>query len=44
MPGAAPPAVESVGDNPVRLWGLTMAERIRRIATASGLPCTGPGG
>jgi phosphatidylglycerophosphate synthase len=31
------PVVASVGSNPVRLWGLTMAERVRRIAAAAGL-------
>ena len=37
MPEAPNPAVETVGDNPVRLWGLPMAERVRRIAAAAGL-------
>jgi len=32
-----PLTVETVGDNPVRLWGLTMAERTRRLARAAGL-------
>jgi phosphatidylglycerophosphate synthase len=32
------PEVVLVGDNPVRLWGLTMAERVRRIARARGFP------
>lgn len=31
------PAWETIGANPVRLWGLTMPERIRRLATSSGL-------
>ncbi|PEQ12301.1 phosphatidylglycerophosphate synthase [Novosphingobium sp. PC22D] len=31
------PDVETVGDNPTRLWGLTMHERTRRLAKASGL-------
>lgn len=30
------PVVASVGSNPVRLWGLSMAERVRRIAEAAG--------
>jgi phosphatidylglycerophosphate synthase len=30
------PAVESVGDNPVRIWGMSNAERLRRMAAASG--------
>jgi len=37
MASSAPPTVASVGDNPTRLWGLTMAERLRRIARAQGL-------
>ncbi|MCA1662198.1 MAG: CDP-alcohol phosphatidyltransferase family protein [Novosphingobium sp.] len=42
---AAPLTVETVGDNPVRLWGLTMPERVRRIARAAGLASGGaPGG
>lgn len=36
--------VETVGSNPVRLWGLTMDERVRRIARASGLDETGSPG
>jgi phosphatidylglycerophosphate synthase len=31
------PAIESVGSNPTRLWGLTMDERTRRIGNASGM-------
>ena len=31
------PAVVTLGENPVRLWGLTMAERVARIARAAGL-------
>lgn len=31
------PAIESVGSNPVKLWGLTMEERTRRIGNASGM-------
>lgn len=30
-------AVETIGDNQTRLWGLTMTERVRRIARATGL-------
>ena len=30
-------AVRTIGDNPTRLWGLTMPERVRRIGAASGL-------
>jgi phosphatidylglycerophosphate synthase len=37
---AIPPVVTSVGSNPVRLWGLTMAERVRRIASAAGFAFT----
>ncbi|MDE8653755.1 CDP-alcohol phosphatidyltransferase family protein [Novosphingobium album (ex Liu et al. 2023)] len=29
--------VETIGENPTRLWGLTMPERVRRIARAAGL-------
>ena len=36
------PALTPVGDNPVRLWGMTNAERVRRIARAQGLE-GGPG-
>lgn len=32
------PPVETVGSNAVRLWGLTMAERVARIARAAKLP------
>jgi len=35
------PSVETIGDNPTRLWGLTMPERVGRIAAAAGL-ATGP--
>ena len=41
-------AAASIGANPVRLWGLTMAERSARIARAAGLeadpaaPASGP--
>jgi phosphatidylglycerophosphate synthase len=31
------PSIEPVGQNPVRLWGLAMAERARRIGRAVGL-------
>ena len=47
-PATTPPLpLESVGANPVRLWGLTMPERVGRIARAAGLepatsPATGP--
>ncbi|MEZ5688451.1 MAG: CDP-alcohol phosphatidyltransferase family protein [Caenibius sp.] len=36
----AKPAVMSVGENPTRLWGLSMAERTRRLAASAGLPFT----
>ncbi len=32
-----PLPVETIGDNDTRLWGLTMGERVRRIAVAAGL-------
>lgn len=35
-PKKSPLIVQSVGDNPTKLWGLTMAERTRRIAEANG--------
>ncbi len=35
------PALVVVGDNPTRLWGMTNAERIRRIAAAQGYDGTG---
>ena len=28
-------AVDTMGDNPTRLWGLSMGERVRRIAAAA---------
>jgi phosphatidylglycerophosphate synthase len=31
------PACETIGSNPVRLWGLTMTERVSRLAASSGL-------
>lgn len=31
------PACETVGANPVRLWGLAMDERVRRLAASAGL-------
>jgi hypothetical protein len=39
--------VATIGENPVKLWGLTMAQRVARIARAAGLdpveaPPTGP--
>ena len=37
MNKVARPEVVPVGDNPVRLWGMTNAERVRRIACSSGL-------
>jgi phosphatidylglycerophosphate synthase len=38
MAETAPPlAVETIGENSTLLWGLTMAERVRRIARAAGL-------
>lgn len=40
MTAAALP-VETVGENPVRLWGLTMAERVARIARAAGFSAQG---
>lgn len=33
----AKPGSETVGNNPTRLWGLTMPERVRRLARASKL-------
>ena len=42
-PADAAPPVETVGANPVRLWGLTMPERVARIARAAGLPLAGAG-
>ncbi len=33
----AKPGSESVGSNPTKLWGLSMAERTRRLAEAAGL-------
>ena len=45
MPSALPrPAVQTVGDNPVRLWGLLPAERHRRIAAQSGMDGSGATG
>lgn len=38
---ASAPAVETVGANPTRLWGLDTAERTRRIAAKAGLGGTG---
>lgn len=35
------PAVETVGANPTRLWGIDTAERTRRMAAKSGLGGTG---
>jgi len=36
------PALELIGDNPTLLWGMTNAERLRRMARAEGLPDTPP--
>ena len=33
-------SVETIGDNPTRLWGLSMGERVRRIAAAAKLGTT----
>jgi phosphatidylglycerophosphate synthase len=42
-PAALPvPSLCVVGDNPVRLWGMTSAERIRRIAAQAGLAPSPP--
>ena len=38
---ASPPALETVGANPTRLWGLSMTERNHRIGAGSGLGGTG---
>ena len=43
MSEAALPAVEPVGANAARLWGLTPEERLRRIAGAQGLGMGGEG-
>ena len=42
-PADPAPPVETVGANSVRLWGLTMPERVARIARAAGLPLAGSG-
>ncbi len=34
------PALSLIGDNPTLLWGMTNAERLRRLARAGGLPDT----
>ena len=36
------PALELIGDNPTLLWGMTNAERLRRMARAEGLPDAPP--
>ena len=36
------PALAQIGDNPTLLWGMTNAERLRRMARAEGLPDTPP--
>ncbi len=38
---SAPVSVRTIGDNPTTLWGLTTAERVRRIARAAGLAADG---
>ncbi len=38
------PRVEPVGDNPTLLWGMDARERLRRIASALGLPDSGTAG
>ena len=38
---APPVAIESVGENPTPIWGLSNRERTRRIAAASGLGADG---
>ena len=40
MTDAQPPALLLIGDNPTPLWGMTNAERLRRLARAEGLPET----
>lgn len=37
-PAPSPPSLSLIGDNPVHLWGMTNAERLRRLARAEGLP------
>lgn len=44
MPTAKPLPVETVGDNPTLLWGMTNKERIRRIAHAAGYDAAGAAG
>ncbi len=36
------PALSLIGDNPTPLWGMSNAERLRRLARAEGLPETAP--
>lgn len=36
-------AVETVGTNPTQIWGMTVAERVRRIARAAGMGEEGEG-
>ena len=36
------PALSPIGDNPTLLWGMTNAERLRRLARADGLPESAP--
>lgn len=43
MDTATRPRLQPVGDNPTRLWGMTNAERMRRIACGQGLDGAGQG-
>ncbi|MCT2398573.1 CDP-alcohol phosphatidyltransferase family protein [Novosphingobium mangrovi (ex Huang et al. 2023)] len=38
---SSPPTVVALGENPVKLWGLTMGERVGRIARAASLVPSG---
>lgn len=42
MTAPARPSLSLMGQNPVRIWGITNAERVRRLARAEGLPDDGP--
>ena len=45
MTDANLPALTPIGENPTSIWGMTNAERLRRLARAEGLPETaGPSG
>ena len=44
MTGAVAPGIEAVGDNPARLWGLTAAQRLARLAAAEDIGTIGRGG